>query len=86
MDEIRLNHLAKSMRNTVGNNLKFYRKKKGLTQTDLAVKLINQREFISRIERGRANIQLSTLIKIADSLQIEAYELLQTDIEQKEKA
>ena len=48
--------------------LKTERKKHHLSQTELAQKLLMQKEFISRIENGHVDIQLSTLLKIVDGL------------------
>jgi len=45
------------------------RKQKGFTQQDLARRSGFSQQMISRIEKGRQNISLSTLKKIADSLE-----------------
>jgi DNA-binding XRE family transcriptional regulator len=44
------------------------RKQKSLTQKDLAKKLKISQQMVSRIEKGKENISLLTLKKIADSL------------------
>lgn len=48
----------------IGEQLKDERLKAGLTQEQLANKIGTQKSFISRIERGHADIQLSTLVKL----------------------
>lgn len=48
--------------------LKEHRKSHNLTQTELASKIDMKKEFISRIENGKADIQLSTFLKILDGL------------------
>lgn len=45
------------------------RKQKGLTQADLAKKSGVSQQMISRIEKGRHNISVATLKKIAESLE-----------------
>lgn len=48
----------------IGEQLKSERRRAGLTQEQLAEKIGTKKSFISRIERGRADIQLSTLRKL----------------------
>lgn len=48
----------------IGEQLKEERLKAGLTQEQLADKIGTKKSFISRVERGRADIQLSTLVKL----------------------
>ena len=49
---------------TIGEQLKDERLKAGLTQEELAEKIGTKKSFISRVEKGRADIQLSTLVKV----------------------
>jgi transcriptional regulator with XRE-family HTH domain len=44
--------------------LKEERKKAGLTQEQLAEKIGTKKSYISRLENGKADVQLSTLYKI----------------------
>lgn len=48
----------------IGEQLKLERLKAGLTQEQLADKIGTKKSFISRVERGHADIQLSTLVKV----------------------
>jgi len=48
--------------------LKQHRLRHHLTQTQLADRVGMQKEFISRIENGRVDVQLSTFLKIVDGL------------------
>jgi ribosome-binding protein aMBF1 (putative translation factor) len=48
----------------IGEQLKDERIKAGLTQEQLAEKIGTKKSFISRVERGHADIQLSTLVKL----------------------
>ena len=48
----------------IGEQLKNERQKAGLTQEQLADKIGTKKSFISRVERGHADIQLSTFVKL----------------------
>ena len=51
-----------------GRNLKQKRLEKGMTQEQLAAKIGTKKSYISRIENGHTDIQLSTLFKIFQGL------------------
>lgn len=57
-------------------NLRFYRKRTGLSQEGLANVCNLHRTYIGGIEQRRINVSVKNLQKIADSLNIEAYEFL----------
>lgn len=67
----------------LASNLRFLRKKKGITQNDLADKLDVQRTMISAYEDGRSEPKLMTLGKLCDVLEVGMEELLSHDIEEK---
>lgn len=48
----------------IGEQLKDERLKAGLTQEELADKIGTKKSFVSRVENGKADIQLSTLVKV----------------------
>ena len=52
----------------LGERLREERQKVGLTQEQLADKIGTKKSYISRIENGHADIQLSTLQKIFQGL------------------
>ncbi len=52
----------------IGEQLKKERRKYGLTQEQLADKIGTKKSFISRVERGHSDIQLSTLVKLFQGL------------------
>jgi len=52
----------------IGEQLKAERARAGLTQEQLAEKVGSKKSFISRIENGRADIQISTLVKLFHGL------------------
>lgn len=60
----------------VGNNIKKYRKKLGISQEELAVKAGLHRTYIGGIERGERNITLDSLQVIAVALNIAPVELI----------
>lgn len=57
---------------SIGNNVKFHRRNKRLTQKELANKIGVTHEWICKIERGKANnITLSLLSSIANNLDVD---------------
>ena len=52
----------------IGEQLKEERRKAGLTQEELAERIGTKKSFISRVERGHTDIQLSTLVKLFHGL------------------
>src|SRR5690606_16150856 len=65
----------------LGKNLRYLRKQKGLTQSDIAEKLDIKRTMISAYEEGRSEPKLTTLNVLADIFSISVDELLNRDIE-----
>ena len=59
-----------------GTNVKLYRQSQNLSQEKLAEKCGLQRTYISDIERFRRSISLDNIQKIANALNIKAYQLL----------
>ncbi len=56
---------------TVGKRIARYRKKKNLTQAELAEQLGFSSKHLSAIERGRVRLNLDTLALIADKLSVD---------------
>ena len=48
----------------IGEQLRDERLRADLTQEELAERIGTKKSFISRVEKGRADIQLSTLVKV----------------------
>ena len=59
----------------MGLRLKEIRKRKGLSQEALAERADTSPNYLSRMERGTENPTLDMLIKIADALEVELWEL-----------
>lgn len=58
-----------------GTNLRFYRKKIGVSQEKLGEMCDLHRTYISDIERFNRSVSLENIQKIADALGIETYKL-----------
>lgn len=59
-----------------GLHLKSLRLAQGLSQEDLALKAELDRTYISGIERGKRNVSILNLFKIADALEVPVAELM----------
>lgn len=74
-----------SLLEVISTNVKFYRKKSGLSQLKLAYQLDMAPSYLAEIERGKQYPSLKVVEKIADYFEILPYQLLQplelTDIE-----
>jgi transcriptional regulator with XRE-family HTH domain len=59
----------------IGQKIRFYLTRKGMSQEDLAVKLNNHKTQIARIEQGKRNCGIFTLKSICDILEIKLSDL-----------
>lgn len=59
----------------IGSRIKELRLKKGLTQFDLSAMCNMERANISRIESGKTNLTLQTIVTLSKVLEIEVKEL-----------
>lgn len=64
----------------VGERVRYYRRMKDLTQTDLADRIGNDRQYIYKIEKGKVSPSISTIAIIAYALDISLAKLFE-DIE-----
>ena len=69
----------RDLRTLLSKNLKKYRNYRKFTQAEFAEKVEISIPFLSDIENGKKWISPNTLAKIADTLNIEAYELLKPE-------
>jgi transcriptional regulator with XRE-family HTH domain len=60
----------------VGETIRTYRKRVGLTQKKLAERADLHHNFIGEVERGNMEISLSSLLKIAKALGVRVRDLL----------
>ena len=65
----------------LAENVKHYRKEAGLSQEDLAFETGLHRTYISSIERGKRNVSIENVAKIADALHKMPYQLLYYQVE-----
>jgi len=63
----------------IGNNIKEFRKKINTSQEQLALDSELDRAYVGKVERGKNNISVLNLKKIADALRIKASDLLKTN-------
>lgn len=64
-----------NIKQIVGDNIRFIREKKGLTQDDISVITKMSRTFIGDIERAEKSPTITSLEKIAKALKVEIYKL-----------
>lgn len=64
------------LQRAVGNNLRAYRQKRGLSQEAFAEVLGVHRTYMGGLERGERNLTLRSLERIADRLGVEVRELM----------
>lgn len=63
----------------LGRRLRDIRKAKGLTQEQLGAKADISYKFVGEIERGQQNPSFDTLVKIADPMEVELFDLFRFD-------
>lgn len=60
----------------IGKNISRIRKERGLTIKELGLECEIEKSNLIPIEKGRINVTILTLVKIADALNVELIELL----------
>ncbi len=65
--------------NNLGQNIRKFRLKKGLTQAELALSLNLSYEYICRVERGQKFMSLRKLFELADVLCVKIHDLMDFD-------
>lgn len=71
--------IERDLRIILGQNIKKYRSYHNLSQADFAEKIDISIPFLSDVENGKKWVSPATLTKMAESLNIEAYELLKPE-------
>ncbi len=64
---------------TVGRNLKVWRARRGVTQTEMAERLNMSQGYFSRLELGKKSPSLRTLERLAGELGISVSDLIASD-------
>lgn len=68
----------------IGANIRKNRERLGLSQGDLAKKINKKyKSFISKIENGRGNLTIQSLLAISGALGVDVWELLKPSLEDK---
>lgn len=65
----------------LGTRVRFYRKKRGMSQSALAEAVDRATTYISYIEHGHKSMSLETFVSIANALHVSADELLMDSLE-----
>ena len=60
----------------VGQRIRVLRKRRKLSQEDLADRAATSAKYLSRVEGGRQSPTLDVLLRLADGLEVEPYEML----------
>lgn len=68
---------AEELRERIALHLIVRRKAKRMSQEEFANDSGLDRSFVGHVEQGRRNLTLDNLIRLANALEIEPYELLQ---------
>jgi transcriptional regulator with XRE-family HTH domain len=63
------------LRNLLSANIKRFRQRKGWSQAKLAEKISMSTNYLSDIETGRGWVSPSSLVKLANTLELEVFEL-----------
>jgi len=61
-----------------GRNVRRWRKKRGMSQEDLALEAGMKRSYLSDLERGTRNPTVRALGRLAAALSVEPWQLLQS--------
>ena len=67
---------TQKLQEKIGERVRLIREKKGMTQTELAIKMNNRdRQVVQRLEKGKTNCSINLLRLVAVGLGIEITEL-----------
>ena len=69
--------IARKHRRLLGENIRLYRLKAGLSQEKLAEKADLHTNYVGDIERGEENVSLDALVRLATALRVKVAELVQ---------
>jgi transcriptional regulator with XRE-family HTH domain len=80
LSDDRLEKLKSSIPEQIGNRVKYYRKKKGLTQTELAQLVGKDRQYLYKIEKAVVTPNVVTISALAIALEIPLKEFFDIDV------
>lgn len=67
-----------------GLRVRYFRKRLGISQDDLAVRANLHRTYVGAVERGERNISLLNILRLADALNITTKDLFNENVEYEE--
>ena len=73
------NSAIKDARKILGLRIRALRKAAGMTQEELGDKSSLNYKFIGELERGRVNVSLDSLVKLADALEVKPASFFPSD-------
>lgn len=76
ISEIELNKLSQEIPKKVGEQIVLFRKKRNLSQTELARIVGKDRQYLYKIEKGKVTPNITTLAILAMALNVSLSELL----------
>ena len=68
--------IARKHRRLLGENIRLYRLKAGLSQEKLAEKADLHTNYVGDIERGEENVSVDALVRLASSLRVKVADLV----------
>ncbi len=68
--------IARKHRRLLGDNIRLYRLKAGLSQEKLAEKADLHTNYVGDIERGEENVSVDALVRLASSLRVKVADLV----------
>ncbi|WP_308991618.1 helix-turn-helix transcriptional regulator [Mariniflexile litorale] len=80
LSEERLEQLKASIPKEVGNRVRFFRKKRGLTQTKLAQLVGKDRQYLYKIEKGVVTPNIVTISVLSITLDVPLSEFFEITI------
>jgi transcriptional regulator with XRE-family HTH domain len=69
--------LPSKQRKLIGNSIRVYRKKAGITQEELAEKADLHPVYVSEVERGQETVSVHALVRIAKALGVRMRDLVE---------
>ena len=63
----------------IGSNIRKIREKKNVSQQDLAAACNFEKSNMSRIEAGRTNLTIGTILKICEALQVKLADIVDVE-------
>jgi transcriptional regulator with XRE-family HTH domain len=76
-----INQKEKNNLKKLGGNIRLLREKKGLSFREFSAVCGIDHSKLSKIEKGNKNITFTTILKIAEALEVHPTELLQAEYE-----